>query len=232
MSLVRPQVMRNGYPGDRLQPGDLLASGRSVASIATVGAGTLTGAAIAAGVIARSGPTAAFTDTTDTAWNILQALAGNAPEIDVVPGIAFEICYQNTVAYAMTLAAGAGVILGTNVDVAASTVRDYLCTVLNASAPVSLRGNTTNGSKIVTLETPIQMGTFDTSNGKVYGTITPGMGVSGTGIAASSTVSGLTYGQGTITGFTLSANATADGTGVTLAFVPQLKFQGLRSCTA
>ena len=216
--LFRPTGPRGGLSDDRLQPGDILASGRTInASLTTAGSGTVLGAQIASGIIARTGPGGAFTDTFDTAWNIISALAGNFPVLDAVQGLSFEFTYQNQVAFAMTAAAAAssGVVLGSNVNVAASLVRDYLVTILNASPPVNVYGNTTNGSAVVTLVTPILIGDYDLSNNKGYGQITIGQSVYGTGIPAGATVLGLQQGalagagSSAITGFTLSANATA-----------------------
>lgn len=72
--------------------------------ITTVGAGTLTAAALLGGDILRSGPTSAFTDTTDTAALIQAAWVGSV-------GSSFQFVYQNTTAFAATLAGGSGVTL-------------------------------------------------------------------------------------------------------------------------
>lgn len=66
---------------------------------------TLTAAQIAGLVITRSGPTAAFNDTTDTAANIIGALTG------AFVGQSFEISIVNTTAFPLTLLAGSGVTL-------------------------------------------------------------------------------------------------------------------------
>ena len=137
-------------------------------------------------------------------------------------------------------AASSGVVLGSNVNVAASLVRDYLVTILNASPPVNVYGNTTNGSAVVTLVTPILIGDYDLSNNKGYGQITIGQSVYGTGIPAGATVLGLQQGalagagSSAITGFTLSANATATSAagGVLLNLTPTVNITGLRSATA
>ena len=241
--LFRPTGPRGGLTDDRIQPGDIIASGKNInTSLTTVGSGTVLAAQLVAGVIARTGPTGAFTDTFDTAWNIIQALAGNFPVADVVQGISFEFTYQNQVAYAMTAAAAAssGVVLGSNVNVAASLVRDYLVTILNASPPVNLYANTTNGQAVCTLVNPYYLGDFDLSSNKGYGQITVGQSVYGTGIPAGATVAGVltsnTQGNGNaqVTGFTLSANATATSAagGVLLNFTPTINITGLRSATA
>lgn len=70
---------------------------------ASVGA-TLTAAQLLTGYIVRSGPTAAFTDTTDTAANIQAAWAG-------VLGSTFLLTIANTTLFAQTIAGGSGVTL-------------------------------------------------------------------------------------------------------------------------
>ncbi len=74
-------------------------------SIATAGAGVLTAAAITSGLITRTGPVAAFTDTTDTAVAIVAAITG------VVVGQSFYMILRNTTAFTDTLAAASGVTL-------------------------------------------------------------------------------------------------------------------------
>jgi hypothetical protein len=74
-------------------------------AITTVGAGTLTAAAIVGAVITRSGPNGPFTDTTDTAANIIAAIPN--PSI----GQSWILTYINTSPYNGTLAAGSGVTL-------------------------------------------------------------------------------------------------------------------------
>lgn len=239
--LFRTTGFRGGFMDDRIQPGDVPATGISQFSISTVGAGTLTGAAIASGIIARTGPVGGFIDTTDSAWNIIQALAGGFSAPDAVQGISFILTYQNKVAQAMTFAAGAGVTAGSNVNVAASAVRDYLVTILNASPPVTLSSGTTNATKNITFNSPIQTGTYDTNstNTKGYGTVTPGMVVSGTGITAGTKVVGLVYGDQArgfspnfIVGVTTDTNSTATNADVDLLFSPNVKFEGIGAYTA
>lgn len=75
-------------------------------AITTAGAGTLTGAAIAGGLITRTGPVAAYTDTTDTGALILAALGADTPV-----GATRLVTIKNMVAFTETLAAGAGVTL-------------------------------------------------------------------------------------------------------------------------
>lgn len=74
-------------------------------NVATVGAGTLLAAALLGGLITRTGPVAAFTDTTDTAAAIVTAIGQFS-----LNGT-FLTTYKNSTAFAATLAAGAGVTL-------------------------------------------------------------------------------------------------------------------------
>lgn len=235
--LLRLVGMRNSLAAEKIQPGDLLADGRTIATLTTVGAGTITAAMIASGILNRSGPTGAFSDTMDTTDNILAALKGNFPTVDIQPGLSFEFLYINSVAYAMTLVVGdTGTVLNASAGVstlAASLVRTYLLTVLNATKATNQYCGTTSSSKVVTFDTPIPIGTSDLSGTKGYGTITPGMTISGTGVTGGTKVVGLTYGQGTITGFTTDTNLTATtASGVAIAFTPSILVTGLFSTTA
>lgn len=78
-------------------------------AITTVGNGTLTGAALVGGQIARTGPTAAFTDTTQTAAQIVAAL----PQFVSGATIFFRI--KNATLFQQTLAAGNNVTLPGNI---------------------------------------------------------------------------------------------------------------------
>jgi len=102
-------------------------------AITTAGAGVLTAAGIVAGLIMRTGPTAAYTDTTDTAVAIIAAL--NDPAI----GDSWEFTHVNGVAHICTLAGGVGVTLAGVTDNAASKVRRYHCQ-MTAAATVTITG--------------------------------------------------------------------------------------------
>jgi hypothetical protein len=67
--------------------------------------GTLTAAAIVGGVIIRTGETAAYTDTTDTAVNILAAIGTDSDDKD------WFLLFKNTVAFTATLTGGTDVTL-------------------------------------------------------------------------------------------------------------------------
>ena len=92
-------------------------------SITTVGNGTLTAAALVGGQIARTGPTAAFTDTTDTASAIITALGAYDS------GATFIVRYKNATAYQATLAAGTGVTMSAVTLVPPMSVGAYFGTI-------------------------------------------------------------------------------------------------------
>lgn len=92
-------------------------------AITTVGAGTLTAAAMLSGLIVRSGPTGAFTDTSDTGANIDTALAQAA-----VVGWSGTFTYKNTTAFAATIAGGTGVTLSGRTVVAPQSVGSFVLT--------------------------------------------------------------------------------------------------------
>ena len=105
-------------------------------ALTTVGNGTITGAALKGQIITRSGPTGAFTDTTDTATNILAAFPGLAGT--VTDPITFQVKYINTTAYTATLAADASVTLNKNTGVADLTVAtNTVATLLITLAPAA-----------------------------------------------------------------------------------------------
>lgn len=72
-------------------------------ALTTVGAGTITAAGIAGGITNRTGSTAAFTDTTDTAANIIAA----RPNANI--GSSWEYTYYNNTLGLATLTGGTGV---------------------------------------------------------------------------------------------------------------------------
>lgn len=96
--------------------------------ITTVGNGTLTAASLIGGQVLRTGPVAAFTDTTDTAVNIVAALPS------FVANQTFIIRIKNATAFTQTIAAGAGVTLPVTVIIPAFSVGEYYATVTSATA--------------------------------------------------------------------------------------------------
>ncbi len=96
-------------------------------AITTVGAGTLTGAALASTIITRTGPVAAYIDTTDTAALIYAALtSGNLGE-------SFEVTIKNMVAFDCTLAAGSGMTLSGQSVIPGLSWARFLVTISGAA---------------------------------------------------------------------------------------------------
>jgi hypothetical protein len=110
-------------------------SALAVNSVTTVGAATLSAANLVGGVIMRSGSTAAYTDTTDTATNIVAAI----PNAQI--NTSFRLRIVNSVAYVDTIAAGSGVTLSGTTAISASTFRDFVGVITSVSTPaVTLYG--------------------------------------------------------------------------------------------
>lgn len=97
--------------------------------ITTVGAGTLTAAAIVGGIITRTGSTAAFSDATDTAANIIAALPNSGV------GETWWLTINNETAFAETLTNGSGVTLsGLAGPIPGNSSAMALCTYTSAGA--------------------------------------------------------------------------------------------------
>lgn len=109
-------------------------SAATVNTAVTTAAGTtLTAAAITGGLITRTGPTAVFTDTTDTAAAIIAALPG------AVSGQTFYITIVNKTAFTQTLAGGTGVTL-TGFTVIPGNSSFYALVKLTSLTAVSILG--------------------------------------------------------------------------------------------
>lgn len=126
---------------------------------------TLTAAQLLTGLLNRTGPTANFTDTTDTAANLATASS---------VGSSFYIDIKNATAFVQTLAGGTGVTFSSNTSIPANSVSEYLVQITSASAVVFTHVFTANISD----NSPIAAVTLSTVGA---GTIT------GAGIAASIT---------------------------------------------
>lgn len=132
-----------------------------VTPITTAGNGTLTAAGLVGGEIVRTGPSANFSDATDTAANIIAALPG------AVVTSSFSILIKNATPYTQTITAGAGVTLPATVIVPAFSVINYIATVATASTitmvhidtvPVGIGTNTT--APLITALSTVGAGTI------------------------------------------------------------------------
>lgn len=97
------------------------------AAVTTDGAETLGGDDIVGGVITRSGSSAAFTDTTDTAVNIIAEIA------TPVTGMTWELTIKNTTNFVQTLVGGVDVTLSGQDKIPANCTARFLCTVTGAT---------------------------------------------------------------------------------------------------
>lgn len=89
---------------------------------------TLVGSAIVGGQINRSGPTAAYSDTIDTAANIVAALPG------FLVGAQFYIAFKNATIYSQTLLTNTGITLPGTVLVPALSESTYFVTIGGTAA--------------------------------------------------------------------------------------------------
>lgn len=107
-------------------------------AITTSVGGTITAAGIVGGLITRSGPTAAFSDATDTALAIVAALAA------YVANESAYLTIKNTTAFFETITAGAGVTLTGSVIIPPFSSSRYLVTINSATAVTLLHIETVN----------------------------------------------------------------------------------------
>jgi hypothetical protein len=210
MAVNRAQVDLGGNMVSAQATGSRLLKQASLVADTTAGASTISVAALLAGITQRSGPGAGYTDTFPAADLLLQA----QPELSI--GDSFEYIFRNTVAQAMTAGAGEGVVLGTNVDIAASLVREYLITVLGIGPRQAFFANVTNLSPTIT-----NIPAANAAQLKV------GQGVSGTNIPANSFLVAVNQSAGTAT---MNANATGTAAVAVTAF-PRYSVQGIRTST-
>lgn len=193
-------------------PGNVLLSQRSIDTNTTAGAATLSALSLVKGILRRTGPAAGFNDTFPSA-DLLLAQA----EPDLSVGDSFDFTYINGVAQAMTAVAGEGVVLGSNVNVAASAIRKYLITILGTGPRQVFQANTTNANAVLTGISPA-----------ILANVSPGQGLSGTNIAAGAFVTAVNAPAGTIT---MSANATGTAT-VSVTSFARYSVEGLFAATA
>ena len=222
MAVAKPLIM-DGQIARIISQGDVLAGAELLAVLTTAGAGTLTGTLLVSGILNRTGPAGVFNDTTDSAANIINALLGsNVFQATAVTGISsgaavqqgttVRLRYLNTVAFAGTLVAGAGVTLAGVTVVAASSFRDFLITITNGTPQQTFAASQINASAVITGLTQFQ--TAQLSVGQL---------VTGTNIQAGSTVVSIQPGLGV----TLSLAVTATIAINALVFAPTVTVQGL-----
>lgn len=205
--VARNTVYDNGL--ERKQSiGDLVAAGEFAGNLTTVGAGALTAPLLANTLINRTGPTGAYADTVATADAIVAAASGSGP---VNQGDTWRIRYINNVAFAATITGVTGVTV-TNPTVNASSVKDFLLTIVNPTPASIAVGSTINASAVITGLTLAQTSA-----------VSVGQLITGAGIPAAATVIAVNPGIGV----TISANATATASLVALTFSPVVSILGI-----
>jgi len=171
-------------------------------------------AAILAGVINRTGTTGNTADVLPSADAIIAAL----PELSV--GDAFEFAIRMNLAHTETLTLGTGIIAGTGtLTIAASSIRHYLLTLLSGpSRAVALACSTisTGVAAVNKVISNLPVGYVED--------LSVGMGVTGTGIPASSYITAVNVTNNTVT---INAEATATGDNVALSFFPRFSLSTL-----
>ncbi len=167
---------------------------------------TFTASDLLAGIIERN-PTAATADLLPT----VDQLVGACPELSV--GDSFKFLVRMNTAFAETLTTNTGWTLAGTTAIAASSVREYLVTMGATKRSQVYAANTTNASASITGLTDAQMATLQV-----------GQAVSGAGIPAATTLTAINLTNGTVT---MSANATATGSLVSLTFSPTATCKGL-----
>jgi hypothetical protein len=211
MSQNRTDISITGNQVRTQAAGDIIMSQIKLTAVSVAGASLLTAAAVLSGAISRTGPAAGYIDTFPDAAQICAA----CPDLNV--GDSFELLFINTVAFANTPAVGLGIVLGANTPIAASAVRRLLFTALSIGVNNIAAVSTTNASAVIS-------GIAATDLAKMA----VGMGITGTGIPASTTILGINGTTGTIT---LSAAATATATLVAVTTFPRIQVDGLMAGT-
>lgn len=129
IQIVTTDLLNNGINSGNLTPSAVTSTGLISSGMPVTDVTSTTGTTLPSfvGIITRTGPTAAYSDTTPTAASIVE----NIP--NAVANASYFVLVQNTVAFALTLVAGSGVTLAGNTGIAASSSRLYQVTVTNAT---------------------------------------------------------------------------------------------------
>lgn len=204
MSLLKMMVRDAGLMR-QVTIGDLLGASEILSTLTTAVGTYLTGALLTNNILVRTGPVANYGDTVDTAANIIAAVPGAAT------GDSWRIRIVNNVAFTNAIQSVTGVTV-TNGIINASSVKDFLVQLTNATPQSIATGATTNASAVIT---GMSMA--------ATGAVTPGMLVTGAGITAGTTVLSVQ----TNVGVTLSAAATATANLVALTFNPVITITGI-----
>lgn len=134
-----------------------VSSGNTPTNVTAATGTTLTAAAIISGLINRSGTSANFSDTTDTAAAIYAASGSNTANT-------FYTAIKNATPFVQTLLGGTGVTLSSSALVPPNSVATFLVTFTNATTAVFNHVDTTplttNALEITTALTTVGAGTI------------------------------------------------------------------------
>jgi hypothetical protein len=213
--MLARNLILDGTTSRAIQPGDVLALGEIIPATIATAAITISGAQLASGFILRS-PGGAATDTIDTAANILNTVSGGLGYSGLQNGTTWRTTWIVSTAQTCTVTAVANTgVTVTNGAIAASSVKDFLVTVVNGTPPQTFVANTTNASAVVT-----------GLNSSQTALLSPGMivtnavnGLQGTTILSVQPGAGVTMSG--------NANATSVAPGVAIAFSPQISVYGI-----
>lgn len=214
MSLLK-SVVYDGFAQRQVMAGDVLCGAEVLPATVATNAITITGAILSLGLIQRT-TTGAGTDTIDTAANLIAAFASGLGTTGVPPGTTFRAKWIQNAAFAITVQATANTgVTVTNGTINASSVKDFLVTVVNGTPARNCSGlTTTNASAVVSGFTAA-----DIAN------VTVGMVV--TNAVASlqgTTIIGVNMAAGSVT---MSGNAGSSLTLQTLNFSPVVTVLGV-----
>lgn len=199
-------------------------------SIITTQNGTVglsySGSAIAGGVILRTGTLAGAANDLFVDSNTVVSAVSISDYQRASAGSQFRLRIINSnTSQVITLTGGTGITLNGTMTLATNTWREVLIRVVAGAPPTVQVGSTTNATNTVQLVGVNGNPYFNhLNNGNI---IEVGMLVTGTGIQAGTTVSGITP-EGLLT---ISQNANATGSNTTLSFFPVVTIDNLGSGT-
>jgi len=199
----------------QMQQGDVLAGAEIIPATIATNAITITGAQLGSGIIQRT-TTGAGTDTIDTAANIIAALISGIGLTGIQNGTTWRCKWIQNAAFAITVAATANTgVTVTSGTINASSVKDFLVTVVNGTPASSVQATTVNASAVISGLTGAQVAAL--SVGMIVTNAVAGL--------QGTTIISLNQAAGTVT---LSGNANATNTtAVTVNFSPVITVAGI-----
>lgn len=211
---IAKAVIYNGGLQQQIMPGDVLAAAEVIPATIVTNAITISAVILAAGFIQRT-VTGAGTDTIDSAANIITGITSGFGLVGIQNGTTWRVKWLNNAAFVITVQATANTgVTVVNGTINASSVKEFIVTIVNGTPAATVTGNTTNASAVIT-----GMDTTET-------------GILSAGMIVTNAINGL---QGTTilsvqpgVGVTLSGNANATSTTqVGINFSPVITVTGI-----